>query len=404
VRIPLALLLNLDLPKRGPGYLDLPHVADALPRAITATVKDIELYEDDRRLLPSRSKARISLPSDRSFETFQAARAHIEGPGLRDTEDVFWNQGYFDAHIEYAIGSERGDFALHLRIAPGLRDRLKMTVHFLPPDGTARVYQLSGGADRLVLDPRWFHAAGLFVKSGFLHILEGADHLLFLVCLIIPFRRLNWALVWVVTSFTVAHSITLVAGAYGLMPSGAWFLPLVEVLIAASILYMAIENVVTPNLRRRWFVAGVFGLVHGFAFSILFRDQLQLAGSHLLLSILAFNVGIELGQLLVLAVALLAFTALFRRRPAAERVGTILVSIVAGHAAWHWLVDRTELLRKVQWPSAAGISRDDLLPWALLAGGTLACAWLVWGRWRAKRALPSGNAAGQLKAGKPSTG
>jgi hypothetical protein len=375
-----------------------------LPRAIAATAKGVELYEDDRRLVPSRSKARISLLSDRSFETYQVALAHVEGPGLPETEDVFWNQGYFDAHIEYPIRSDRGDFSLHLRVAPGLGERLKMTVRFLPPDGDARAYQLTGGADRIALDPRWFHAAGLFVKAGFLHILDGADHLLFLLCLIIPFRRLSWTLVWVVTSFTVAHSITLVAGAYGVMPSGAWFLPLVEVLIAASILYMAIENVVTPNLRRRWFVAGLFGLVHGFAFSVLFREQLQFAGSHLLLSLFAFNVGIELGQLAVLGVALIAFRVLFRSGLASERFGTILLSIVAGHTAWHWLVDRVEVLRQVEWPLAGGVQLADALPWALLAAGGLACAWFLRGQLRAKLASRTKHADGAMKDGKPTTG
>ena len=75
------------------------------------------------------------------------------------------------------------------------------------------------------------------------------DHLLFLLCLVMPFRRLGWTLVGVVTSFTVAHSVTLIAAAYGMVPSGAWFPPLVEMLIAVSILYMAIENVLRPNLR-----------------------------------------------------------------------------------------------------------------------------------------------------------
>ena len=120
----------------------------------------------------------------------------------------------------------------------------------------------------------------------------------------LPFRRIGWPLVAVITSFTVAHSITLIAAARGMVPSGAWFGPLVEVLIAASILYMALENIVRPNLRWRWLAAGVFGLVHGFGFSFLLQEQLQLAGDHLLLSLLAFNIGIELGQLVFIGVAI----------------------------------------------------------------------------------------------------
>src|SRR6266851_4423631 len=128
------------------------------------------------------------------------------------------------------------------------------------------------------VDPRWHQAAWRFVESGFFHILEGTDHLLFLLCLVIPFRRFG-QLVLVVTSFTVAHSITLIASAYNLGPGALWFPPLVETLIAISILYMAIENVLGTNLGRRWMISFGFGLVHGFAFSFALRETLQFAGS-----------------------------------------------------------------------------------------------------------------------------
>src|ERR1051326_8945271 len=92
-------------------------------------------------------------------------------------------------------------------------------------------------------NPSWTQAAGQFVKLGFEHILDGTDHLLFLFCLVIPFRRLR-SLVAVVTSFTVAHSITLIASAYNIAPDALWFPPLIETLIATSIVYMALENIV----------------------------------------------------------------------------------------------------------------------------------------------------------------
>jgi hypothetical protein len=90
-----------------------------------------------------------------------------------------------------------------------------------------------------------------FVKLGFLHILDGADHLLFLFCLVIPFRRLK-PLIVIVTAFTVAHSISLSAAVAGFAPTGLWFPPLIELLIAASIFYVAIENIVRPDVRWRY--------------------------------------------------------------------------------------------------------------------------------------------------------
>src|SRR5215467_4578883 len=161
-----------------------------------------------------------------------------------------------------------------------------------------------------------------FIAIGFQHILEGTDHLLFLLCLVIPFRRFR-ALIPVVTAFTAAHSITLIASAYGLAPNTGWFPPLIETLIAASIVYMALENIVGgATVHRRWMIAFGFGLVHGFGFSFALRETLQFAGSHLLASLLSFNIGVELGQLLVLLLLIPVLEVLFRH-VVAERMGTI---------------------------------------------------------------------------------
>jgi hypothetical protein len=228
-----------------------------------------------------------------------------------------------------------------------------------------------------MLDPRWHQAAWAFVKFGFAHILDGVDHLLFLLCLVMPFRRIGWTLVAVITSFTVAHSITLIAAAYGMVPRGAWFPPLVEALIAASIIYMALENMLRPNLRWRWLVTGLFGLVHGFGFSFLLQNQLQFAGDHLLLSLLAFNVGIELGQLLFIAVAIPVLALLFQKAPFSERLLTVVISAFVAHTAWHWLVERWDTLAKVEWPE---VDAGALALWIVLAGALVVLARTLLGR------------------------
>jgi uncharacterized membrane protein YagU involved in acid resistance len=94
-------------------------------------------------------------------------------------------------------------------------------------------------------------------------------------------------------------------------------------------------------------VSGLFGLVHGFAFSFVLASQLQFAGSHLLLSLLAFNVGIELGQLAVLLIALPILGVIYRAHAIPDRVFVAIVSLAVGHTAWHWLTERLEALRKV---------------------------------------------------------
>lgn len=377
VRVPLAMLLSMNLPKRGPGYLDLAQIDERLQASAAATAKEIVLYENGVRLTPGQAAARISLPSDQSFETYTKALANIAGPKLPDTTDVFWNQGFFDAHLEYPIRSERSDFSLDMQLAPGLQGRLKLVVRFLSPEGPTRAYQLHGGAGHVMLDPRWHQAARAFVKFGFLHILDGLDHLLFLLCLVMPFRRIGWTLVAVVTSFTVAHSITLIAAAYGIVPRGEWFPPLVEALIAASIIYMALENVLRPNLRWRWLVTALFGLVHGFGFSFMLQNQLQFAGDHLLLSLLAFNIGIELGQLLFIVLALPLLALLFTAARLSERLITAVISAFVAHTAWHWLAERSDTLAKVEWPQIDGAT----LALSILMMAALAIlAWALRGR------------------------
>src|SRR5205823_11094762 len=142
------------------------------------------------------------------------------------------------------------------------------------------------------------------------------------------------------------HSITLIASAYNLAPDALWFPPLIETLIATSIVYMALENIVfsgvpppaSRQLKRRWLITFGFGLVHGFGFSFALRQTLQFAGTHLLTSLLSFNIGVELGQLLVLVVLIPALGLLFRY-VVAERLGTIILSTIVAHTAWHWMTD-----------------------------------------------------------------
>jgi hypothetical protein len=255
------------------------------------------------------------------------------------------------------VSSDRSRFSIDPALAH-LGVQTLSVVHFLPPGGGERVFQYAGNPGRLYLDPRWHQAVLRFVRLGFEHIMGGIDHLLFVLCLVIPFRRLR-PLVVIVTSFTVAHSITLIASALGLAPDALWFPPLIETLIALSIVYMAFENIVGPKLQRRWAIAFAFGLVHGFGFSFILRESLQFGGTHLLTSLLSFNVGVELGQLLVILVALPVLGWLFR--VVDERAGTILLSALVAHSAWHWMTERWAELRRYEF-------RRPVFDAALLAG------------------------------------
>jgi hypothetical protein len=172
---------------------------------------------------------------------------------------------------------------------------------------------------------------------------------------VIPFRRLR-PLVIIVTSFTVGHSISLIASAFGFVPDGLWFPPLIETLIATTIVYMALENIVyaamgklAGDISRRWIIAFAFGLIHGFGFSFALRESLQFAGDHLLTALFGFNLGVEIGQIAVLLVLIPALDLLFKY-VLPERLGIIILSALIAHTAWHWMIERGEQLAKFPFP------------------------------------------------------
>lgn len=390
VRLPLAMLLNIDLPKRGPGYIDLAQSDKGLARAAAATASSFALFENGQHLVADEARSRLSQPSEETFGSFAEATAHIAAPPPPVTTNIFWNQGYFDLHLQYPITSAESRFTLDMQAGAALPNRTRLIVHFLPSEGEERIFQVHGGHGQLELDPSWQHATWTFTKLGFHHILDGMDHLLFLFCLILPFHlRQFWALAGTITAFTVAHSITLFAAASGFVPEGNWFVPLVEALIAFSILYMACENVLgawlgradAAFLHRRWLVAGLFGLVHGFAFSFILQHQLQLAGAHVTLSLLGFNVGVELAQLALLLVALFALSLLLRK-PAWRAPWVLILSLLAAQTAWFWLQERVLALRFARWPAVDPLTVSLTLAVFLFVAVT---ALLLWPKRRQRR-------------------
>jgi hypothetical protein len=345
IRVPLEAMRDVDFPLRGPGYLEIERLEPLLRDAARQWIANsVQLYEEGNRLTSdSILAARVSVQSDRSFETYERAVAHFAEPRLPESSDLAWQQAMFDVMIEYPITSDRAHFSIDPTLAR-LAVRTNTVLRFDPPGGSERALQYVGDPGLVRLDPRWYQAALRFVELGFEHILDGIDHLLFVFCLVIPFRRIR-PLVAIVTSFTIAHSITLFASALGLAPDALWFPPLIEVLIALSIVYMALENIVGPRIERRALIAFGFGLVHGFGFSFALRESLQFAGSHLVTSLFAFNVGVELGQLFVLLLVIPALAFLFKR-VVAEPMGTIILSAFVAHTAWHWMLDRWTVFRE----------------------------------------------------------
>ena len=380
VRAPLEAMRDVVFPLKGPGYLDFSRL-DQQPRdAAQLWIADyLRLYENGREL-PEETvvAARVSRPGDRSFVSYDSALGGVLSPPLPAETEVMWNQLRLDVLLEVPITNPDARFSIDPELAH-LGVSTISVLHFVTPDGRERVFQYDSNPGLVRLDPSWFQAAGTFVKLGFEHILGGFDHLLFVLCLVVPIRRIR-PLIAVITAFTLAHSITLIASAMGFAPTALWFPPLVETLIAVSIVYMALENIVGARLDRRWQIAFAFGLVHGFGFSFALRESLQFAGSHLLSSLLAFNVGVELGQLLVIAIAIPILAAMFRWI-VPERMGGIVISAILAHSAWHWMSARFATLRayEVRWPALDAALLASVMRGLLLLLIVLGIGWLVSG-------------------------
>jgi hypothetical protein len=380
VRVPLDLLLGVPFPLIGDHY-NIAGSGPAIETALKTLAATLKLWEGNVQLVPSSATGQLAPLADRSFEDYDRAIAQAAERLPPDTVIAF-QQGYLDAHFVYPIASPKSVFSIQTTLAADLGDYTKLTIRYIPLGETARAMMITGGSGRVALDPAWYEASIGFIKLGIGHILSGIDHLLFLLCLVIPFRRIL-SLVPVITAFTIGHSITLIGTAYNIAPVGAWFPPFIEMAIAVSIVYMALENIVGASLRRRWIIAGLFGLVHGFGFADILREQLQFAGSNLLVSLFSFNIGIEIGQLAILCVFVPALALLFRGAMSG-RMGIIVVSALVAHTAWHWMLDRADVFWQTPWPPLTVPGLMVLARWVLALGAAVIAANLL-SKWLDRR-------------------
>jgi hydrogenase/urease accessory protein HupE len=180
---------------------------------------------------------------------------------------------------------------------------------------------------------QWWQTLGRFVWLGIQHIATGYDHLCFLLGLLVAASGMR-SLVKVITSFTIAHSLTLALATFNVVVLPSRF---TESMIAASIIYVAVENLLRKRTVDRWKLTFMFGLVHGFGFSNVLREM-QLPRANLALSLFSFNLGVEIGQV---AFVLLLFPAI---EDAVTRMGWSklrpALSIVIGLLASYWFIQR----------------------------------------------------------------
>jgi len=211
-------------------------------------------------------------------------------------------------------------------------------------DGARRSFSRYGSFDLELtarrVQPTFWSTAGEFVVWGMHHIFIGYDHIAFLLALLLAARRLG-EMVRIATSFTVAHSITLLLAALDVirLPSAV-----TESLIAASIVYVAAENYFIKEAKYRWVLTFLFGLVHGLGFSSVLHERLQDLDT-IVLPVVSFNLGVELGQVAILLVAfpILAWIRTGRTEEQTAKRQRMMVRIGSAPIlllGCFWLVDR----------------------------------------------------------------
>ncbi len=180
--------------------------------------------------------------------------------------------------------------------------------------------------------------AFIYLQLGFTHIIPlGIDHILFVLSLFLLNTKLK-SIIWQATAFTVAHSITLGLAMYGIISTPSY---IVEPIIALSIMFVAIENIITDKLKpTRILIVFAFGLIHGLGFAGVLTE-LGLPQKQFLNALITFNIGVELGQISVILTAWLLFGKWFSNKPWYRKCIVNPLSTIIAVIALYWTIQRT---------------------------------------------------------------
>ncbi|MBN9669683.1 HupE/UreJ family protein [Roseibium aggregatum] len=239
---------------------------------------------------------------DHALTSVEAARSAISKAGA--PQDPAFGEAVIDYEVRLTSNDSSGILGLRSGYAPLLPGPgISIDNHLLdartePPVSATVPGQLE---TKVFMDGSRLSTFIHFGQQGVLHILEGLDHVLLVVAMALGVGSIR-KLVWLVTAFTVGHSVTLILTFLGATPSWPWFIPAVEAAIAASVLYAAVAAMVRRS--GSIVVFGAIGLLHGLGFSFVLGDILGRDAPDLLPALLAFNIGIEVGQLVILTATL----------------------------------------------------------------------------------------------------
>ncbi len=335
VRMPIDVLSDANLPRDEKGL-----VTAVLEQPLLLIAEDVadgfEMEQGGRRLMPATTRASVA-----------------EGGSFITVELV------------YDLQSDAGSLSGRLRSFRSDRGAVPTVARFTPPQGTARTFTVTAGAERVIFNPTVLEAVRQFLPSGIAEVRGGWLFLLFALCLTGPFRRHGSrrnATLALVAGEVVA---SLASGAIG---TGTTLLILAPSIAASAVVVAALQGVAGSRAHWLWPLALAFGLANGLALGRAFNDAASLAGSHVALTFVCVLLVVLAGQLWIL-VFLSSAIALGCRWGIPERTAAIAISIYAGHSALHRLDDSAALAAALAPLTADRFLTALALGWALIAIG-----------------------------------
>jgi len=334
-------------------YVDVKQFKHSTDGFALLAMQSLNLSVDGKIVNPKVERINIyKVGTQPDFATLDDAKISFQAEQVFDAfeQDVYVGDTTIDVLLRYTTQGAVYKYAISGNLDPGLPDQdetANLVLDYSP--GGVQIFRARGLLHEPVVVTRSvFDAVATFIKEGVKHILEGLDHVLFVICLVLGAMRFG-PLLWRVTGFTIGHSITLSIGFFGFVPSGAWFVPAVETGIALSIIYVAFVAVAPnyiPGLQKKkseWTVVGVTGLIgllHGLGFSFVLQHILQVTSPNIWQSLLAFNLGVEIGQVLIVIAAFSVFYLISLLGTRATKINRFIVAGVCASIALYWVIER----------------------------------------------------------------
>jgi len=304
--------------------------------ALRATVETVRVYPGTRQP---------------PFSTLDEVRASFQGTLYpQDFPVTYVGDTVVDVVLLFTDQGPATSYLLSSTLNPGLPGQEKtanLILDYYP--GSVEVFRARGLLeDPISISRSPWAAAVTFIEEGMRHILDGMDHVLFVICLALGAASFK-SLFARTTGFTIGHSVTLSLGFFGFVPSGAWFIPTIELGIALSIILAALVAVrqkqghQSPE-RTMFAITTGIGTLHGLGFSFVLHKILQVDSPNIWQSLLSFNIGVEIGQILIILACWPLFRLLSRLGDLGWLVARWGVAAPCIAVAAFWAVQRTILV------------------------------------------------------------